>query len=122
MTLLARSMLARSMPLAVAGVLLASAPALADSDDCRSPVAEWQSRDAATAEVGRLGLGADRIKVDDGCYEVRGRDGDGNRVELKLEPATLAVVELKVKFRPGADPSRYLPGARGLETGSSKAN
>ena len=39
-------------------------------------------------------------------------DADGNRVELKIEPATLAIMELEVRFRPGADASRYLPGAK----------
>ncbi|MFA7428645.1 MAG: PepSY domain-containing protein [Rhodospirillaceae bacterium] len=102
-----------AFPLAFMVALLASGPALAD-DDCSSPMAEWQSREAMTTYVTGLGISPDRIRIDDGCYEVRGRDGDDNRVELKLDPATLALLELDVEFRPGADPSRYLPNARGL--------
>lgn len=81
-------------------------------DDCRRPMAEWQPREAVTARATELGLTTERLRIDDGCYEVRGRDGDGNRVSLTLDPATLAVLELEVRFRPGADASRYLPDAR----------
>lgn len=98
--------------LAVLLTLGASGAVLA-SDDCRSPMSQWQSREAATAYVQQLGIDTDRLKIDDGCYELRGRDSDGNRVELKLDPATLALTELEVRFRPGADPARYLPGAQG---------
>lgn len=101
-----------AFPLAIVIALATSGMALAD-DDCRSPMADWQTREAATAYVAGLGISPDRLRIDDGCYEVRGRDGDGNRVELKLDPATLALMELEIEFRPGADPSRYLPGARG---------
>lgn len=82
------------------------------SDDCRRPMAEWQSREAVTARATELGLSTERLRIDDGCYELRGRDADGNRVELKFEPATMAILGLEVRFRPGADTSRYLPGTR----------
>lgn len=101
-----------AVPLAVVIALATSGAALAD-DDCRSPMADWQPREAAMAYVQRLGINADRLKIDDGCYEIRGRDADGNTVELKLEPGNLAVVSLEVEFRSGADPSRYLAGALG---------
>jgi len=99
-------------PLAVVVALATSGAAFAD-DDCRSPMSQWQPREAATSYVAGLGISADRLRINDGCYEIRGRDSDDNRVELKLDPATLALVELAISFRPGADPSRYLPGARG---------
>ncbi|MDO8882699.1 MAG: PepSY domain-containing protein [Pseudotabrizicola sp.] len=101
-----------ALPLAVLVALVTSGAAFAD-DDCNSPMSQWQPREAATSYVSGLGITADRLRIDDGCYEVRGRDSDGNRVELKLDPATLALVELEIRFQSGADPSRYLPGARG---------
>lgn len=100
------------VPVAFVIALVTSGVALAD-DNCRSSMADWQSREAAMAHVQRLGINADRLKIDDGCYEIRGRDADGNTVELKLEPGNLAVVNLEVEFRSGADPSRYLAGALG---------
>lgn len=94
------------------GLALGSPGAAWAGDDCRRPMAEWQAREAVTARAAELGLSTERLRIDDGCYEIRGRDSEGNRVELKLEPATLAVLSLEVRFRPGADVSRYLPGAR----------
>lgn len=100
------------LPLAVVMVLAGMGTAQA-SDDCRRPMAEWQSRDAVTAHVTGLGITPERLRIDDGCYEVRGRDGEGNRVSLTVDPATLSVLALEVRFAEGADPSRYLPDARG---------
>jgi hypothetical protein len=102
-----------TLPLAIAVVLAGAGTALADDDDCSRPMGEWQSREAVAAHAVELGITAERLRIDDGCYEIRGRDGAGNRVELKLDPATLALLELDVRFQPEADPSRYLPGARG---------
>jgi hypothetical protein len=109
------------LPIALLIALTGSGAARA-SDDCRRPMAEWQSREAVTARATELGLTTERLRIDDGCYEVRGRDADGNRVELKFEPATLAILELEVRFRPGADTSRYLPGTRGQSGKANKPN
>lgn len=98
-------------PLALVIALSASSAALAN-DNCRRPMAEWQPREAVTARATELGLITERLRIDDGCYELSGRDGDGNRISVTLDPATLVVLELDVRFRPGADVSRYLPDAR----------
>ena len=98
---------------AVALMLAGAGAALAD-DDCYSPMAQWQPRDATVSHARQLGIDARRLRIDDGCYEIRGRDSDGNRITVKLDPARLALVELDVEFRAGADPSRYLPGARAI--------
>jgi hypothetical protein len=98
-------------PITLVIALSACGAALA-SDDCRRPMAEWQSRELVTARATALGLTPERLRIDDGCYEVRGRDADGNRVSLTLDPATLAVLQLEVRFRPGADASRYLVDPR----------
>ena len=81
-------------------------------DDCTSPMSEWQPREAVTEYVTDLGISPERLRVDDGCYEVRGLDADGNRVELEIEPATLVVQKLKVRLQPDADLSRYLPAGQ----------
>jgi hypothetical protein len=88
--------------------------ALADDDDCRTTMSEWQPREAVVAMGEGFGWEVRRVKVDDGCYEVKGRDADGNEVEATLDPGTLALVKLEVEFRPGADPSRYVTGARAM--------
>ena len=107
------------LPIAVIIALTASGAALAD-DDCRRPMAEWQSREAVTAHVTALGVTAERLRIDDGCYEVRGRDSDGHRVGLKIDPTSLAILKLEVRFRSGADAVRYLPAVRGQAAKTSK--
>ena len=99
------------LSIALVIALTSSGTALA-SDDCRRPMAEWQSRENVTAHLSERGITTERLRIDDGCYEVRGRDGDGNQVELKIDPASLAILELEVRFRPGSDTARYLPTGR----------
>lgn len=102
-------------PTLVALALVAAGAAQADDDDCRGKMAEWRSSEETRAYVAGLGIEIRKLEIDDGCYEIDGRDADGNKVELKLEPATLGLRELEVEFRDGADASRYIAGARGPE-------
>jgi len=107
------------LPLAAVMLALTTSGAALANDDCHRPMAEWQSRDTVTARVTELGIATDRLRIDDGCYEIRGKDGDGNRVSLKIDPASLAILKLEVRFSPGADASRYLAAARGKSSGAS---
>tara|TARA_R110000868_G_scaffold93430_1_gene258420 strand:- start:80 stop:481 length:402 start_codon:yes stop_codon:yes gene_type:complete len=99
---------------------LGAGAALAD-DDCQTAVSQWQPREAALAMAKDFGWQVNRVKVDDGCYEVKGRDSDGNRMEAKLDPGSLALVAVEIKFRPGADPARYVPGARAQQAGPAQS-
>ena len=96
------------LPTAMLLALVASGTALA-GDDCHRPMAEWQSRETVTTRVAELGITTERVRIDDGCYEVRGRDRNGNQVGLKVDPASLAILKLEVRFGPDADLSDYLP-------------
>ncbi|RLQ20497.1 PepSY domain-containing protein [Seongchinamella sediminis] len=101
----------------VAGSLL-SGPALA-KDDCTDPVADWQPREQLQAQLAASGWQVDRVKVDDGCYEVRGLDRNGHRIEAKFSPASLQIVELEIEFDSSGDTSDYLlPGAPGARAGA----
>ncbi|MFX0540992.1 PepSY domain-containing protein [Roseovarius sp. S4756] len=77
--------------------LLAIIPAGAAfaSDDCRVPMADWQPREAVTKLAQDNGWTVREIEIDDGCYEIEGRDKDGREIEVKLDPATLKVVEME---------------------------
>ena len=75
---------------------LAAAPALA-SDDCDVPVQHWQSRDAALRHAASLGWQVQRLKIDDGCYEIYGRDAQGRDFKAKLDPQTLRVMKMKLR-------------------------
>ena len=37
------------------------------------------------------------MKIDDGCYELRVTDASGNVLKVKIDPATLEVVDGSVK-------------------------
>jgi hypothetical protein len=71
---------------------LTATPALA-SDDCAVPMTDWQPREAVVKLAAENGWEVRRIRIDDGCYEVIGRDAEGRSIEVKLDPATLAVIE-----------------------------
>ena len=73
---------------------LIATPALA-GDDCAVPMTDWQPREAVVKLAEEQGWVLRRIRIDDGCYEVIGRDAAGRRIEVKLDPATLAVVEME---------------------------
>ena len=83
---------------ALAGLLVSSAPAWAD-DDCEVPAAQWQPRNAVQSIATQRGWQVERIGIDDGCYEVRGTDAQGQRFKAKLDPQTLELVKFKTKKR-----------------------
>lgn len=76
--------------------LLPAGAALAD-DDCFVPMANWQPREAVARLAEQNGWTVRRIKIDDGCYEIDGNDAAGRRVEVKVHPATLQVIEIEYK-------------------------
>ena len=83
-----------TVPLLALSLALAAAPVLAD-DDCETPVQKWQSRDAVMQHAAAQGWQVQRLKIDDGCYEIRGRDAQGRSFKAKLDPQTLRVVKMK---------------------------
>jgi hypothetical protein len=72
---------------------LPAAAAVAD-DDCFVPMADWQPREAVARLAERNGWTVGRIKIDDGCYEIIGRDAAGRPVEVTVHPATLEVIAI----------------------------
>ena len=73
---------------------LPAGAALAD-DDCFVPMADWQPREAVAEFAVAQGWEVRRIKIDDGCYEIDGRDATGRAIEVKLHPGTLQIVEFE---------------------------
>ncbi|MGD9507812.1 MAG: PepSY domain-containing protein [Geminicoccaceae bacterium] len=70
--------------------------AMAD-DDCIVPMADWQPRDAVLRMAEDHGWSVRRIKIDDGCYEIDGRDAEGRRIEVTISPGDLQVIEIEYK-------------------------
>ena len=74
---------------------LPAGAALADDDDCNAPRDQWQPREAALQVVEQNGWTVREFEIDDGCYEIEARDSSGREIEVKLDPATLEIVELE---------------------------
>ena len=73
---------------------LAALPTLAD-DDCDAPMDRWQSREAVRQMAAREGWQIQRLKIDDGCYELRGTDAQGRTFKARIDPETLKVLKVK---------------------------
>ncbi len=73
--------------------------AYADDNDCYVPMANWQTREAVRNMAEARGWSVRRIKIDDGCYEIKGYDASGRGIEAKINPATLAVIEIEHEER-----------------------
>lgn len=87
---------------------LIAMPALAD-DDCNAPVERWQPRDAVQQMAAQRGWQVQRLKIDDGCYEIRGRDADGRAFKAKVDPETLQVVKITHRTRDRDSDARRHP-------------
>ena len=84
---------------------LAALPASAD-DDCDAPLNRWQSRDAVHQMAAAQGWQIQRLKIDDGCYEIRGTDKNGRGFKAKIEEIGKAGHEVR--------PSLMIPGIMNL--------
>jgi hypothetical protein len=73
---------------------LAALPTWA-SDDCDAPVNRWQTREAVRQMAAAQGWQVQRLKIDDGCYEIRGTDAQGRTFKAKIDPETLKVLKIK---------------------------
>ncbi len=97
--------------LTLAGAVLASlvfSGAVLAGTDCTDPVADWQPREVLRQQLEQHGWEVQRIKVDDGCYEVRGLDRNRNSFKAKYAPASLRIRKLEIKFDQGGDAADYL--------------
>jgi hypothetical protein len=79
---------------------VAALPAWAD-DDCDAPMDRWQSREAVRQMAARQGWQIQRLKIDDGCYEIRGTDNLGREFKAKIDPETLKVLKMKQRDEHG---------------------
>ena len=84
---------------ALLAALGAAGAAHADDDDCHAAMERWQPREAVQKALEDRGWQVGRIRIDDGCYKVRGTDAQGADFKAKLDPATLEVVEMKRRDR-----------------------
>jgi len=74
------------------------APMAMADDDCFVPMADWQPRAAVAQLATDNGWTVRRIKIDDGCYEIDGRDAAGRAVEVKVHPGTLQIIKIEYDY------------------------
>ncbi|MGH7152662.1 MAG: PepSY domain-containing protein [Acetobacteraceae bacterium] len=83
-------------------VLAGSGAAMAD-DACRLPMDQWQPREAVQKMAEARGWTVRRIGVDDGCYQIKGRDETGRAIKVKVDPGSLAIVKMRRESRDNRD-------------------
>lgn len=98
---MAKSLMAAFLIVGVVG--FAGAGVAHADDDCAVPLVNWQPRDTVQKMAEQQGWTVRRIKIDDGCYEIKGLDAQGRRIKVKVDPGTLAIVEMKFDDRADRD-------------------
>lgn len=63
-------------------------------DACEAPLNRWQTREAVRQMAAAQGWQIQRLKIDDGCYEIRGTDAQGRSFKAKIDPETLKVLKM----------------------------
>ena len=90
-------------PSLAAGLLAASLALLAGpaaaGDDSNVPIERWQSREAVMQMAQRQGWQVQKVEIDDGCYEIVGKEAGGRGFKAKVDPQTLDVVKMKTRER-----------------------
>ena len=72
----------------VAGIGTASAEGI-----CNVPEAEWQPKESLQQKLEGEGWTIKTIKIDEGCYEVYGKDAAGKRMETYFDPKSFEVMK-----------------------------
>lgn len=80
-------------------LIVDSGAALADSDHCNVPLAQWQTRETLQQKVEAEGWTISRIKTDDGCYKVYASNDKGDRYTAKYDPGTLKTIKSSIEAK-----------------------
>lgn len=83
------------MPLLLAGAATHAAPPPPPCTD--APRTQWLSDEQLLSEVRRMGYKLKRYEQDRQCVEVEGWDRNGQRVALRVDPATARIVQTTFK-------------------------
>lgn len=82
----------------LAAVVAAALGTIAHADDDRRcgniQIDKWMSEAQIRSHAENLGIDVREVDIDDGCYEVEGRNRDGRRVEVRMNPETGAQVSI----------------------------
>lgn len=79
----------------IATGLIAVATAASSKEFCNVPKSQWRSQSALVKMLEGQGWKIRNLKIDSGCYEVYGTDGNGKSRETHFNPATFQAVAEK---------------------------
>jgi hypothetical protein len=77
---------------ATVAALCTSAAVAHGGFQCNEPTKEWKLREELENKLKAEGWEVRKIKIDQGCYEVYGFDGKGQRREAYFNPKTFDLV------------------------------
>lgn len=84
-----------------AAALLIGAPAFADTQCADTATTTWMAQSDLLRKLADTGYTIERFKVTRGnCYEMKGWDKDGKRVEIYFNPIDGKVVKMKAWMAP----------------------
>lgn len=61
---------------------------------CAVPMTQWQPRAAVFKMAEERGWTVRRVRIDDGCYLLTGTDAKGQKIVAKINPGSLAIVQI----------------------------
>lgn len=81
-------------PIVAAALTLASLGAYAQHAERCEPIpkAEWRTQADLETKLKNEGWTINRVKIENGCYEVYGKDAKGKKMETFFHPKTFEVV------------------------------
>ena len=80
----------------VAGTLI-SGVAMAGPECTEAPRDQWMSETQMQRKIIDGGYVIERFKIDDSCYEIYGRNGQGQKVEIYFDPVTGEIVKQEIE-------------------------
>lgn len=81
----------------VLGIMGAGTAFASDDDRCDVKMVDWQPVEALQQKLEADGWKVNRIKTDDGCYEVYAIDDKGRRIEAYFNPKSFDMVKMEIE-------------------------
>ena len=79
--------------LSLAAASMIEVAAFADDKCTKEPRSKWMKETDARAKIEAMGYKVERFTIEDGCYEVEGRNKGGRKVDAKFNPVDLRLVD-----------------------------
>lgn len=76
--------------------VLSSATAFAGADCVAHPKSEWMPKDQLIQSLKSQGYQIKKFKVDDNCYEIYGKNKQGQKVEIYFDTKTGKAVKTEI--------------------------